>query len=113
MDPVGLSLEKYDAVGRRRAVEGGELIDVSGSLPDGQKFADVNGLEAALLRQPELFVGAFTEKLLTYALGRGVESYDAPAVRAIVREAPARDFRIASIILGVVNSQPFQMRKPP
>jgi hypothetical protein len=114
MDPVGLSLEKYDAVGRRRATEGGAPIDVSGGLPDGQKFDDVNGLEAALLRRPELFVGAFTEKLLTYALGRGVESYDAPAVRAIVRdagEAPARDYRISSIILGIVNSQPFQMRK--
>jgi hypothetical protein len=116
MDPVGLSLEKYDAVGRRRAAERGAPIDVSGGLPDGQKFDDVNGLEAALLRRPELFVGAFTEKLLTYALGRGVESYDAPAVRAIVREAgeaPAQEFRISSIILGVVNSQPFQMRKSP
>jgi Protein of unknown function (DUF1592)/Protein of unknown function (DUF1588)/Protein of unknown function (DUF1585)/Protein of unknown function (DUF1587)/Protein of unknown function (DUF1595)/Cytochrome C oxidase, cbb3-type, subunit III len=111
MDPVGLSLEKFDAVGRRRTAEAGTLIDVSGSLPDGQKFGDVDGLEGALLRRPELFVGAFTEKLLTYALGRGVEYYDAPAVRAIVREAPAQDYRISSIILGVVNSQPFQMRK--
>jgi hypothetical protein len=111
MDPVGLSLEKFDAVGRRRAAEAGAPIDVSGSLPDGQKFDDVSGLEEALLRRPELFVGAFTEKLLTYALGRGVEYYDAPAVRAIVREAPARDYRVSSIILGVVNSPPFQMRK--
>jgi hypothetical protein len=111
MDPVGLSLEKYDAVGRRRTAESGTAIDVSGSLPDGQKFGDVDGLEAALLRRPELFVSAFTEKLLTYALGRGVEYYDAPAVRAIVREAPAQDYRISSVILGVVNSQPFQMRK--
>jgi hypothetical protein len=110
MDPVGLSLEKYDAVGRRRTLEAGQPIDVSGGLPDGQRFADVNGLEAALLRRPELFVGAFTEKLLTYALGRGVEYYDAPAVRAIVREASEQDFRISSIILGAVNSQPFQMR---
>jgi hypothetical protein len=111
MDPVGLSLEKFDAVGRRRTAEAGTPIDVSGSLPDGQKFGDVDGLEGALLRRPELFVGAFTEKLLTYALGRGVEYYDAPAVRAIVREAPAQDYRVSSIILGVVNSQPFQMRK--
>jgi hypothetical protein len=110
MDPVGLSLEKYDAVGRRRLAEGGTPIDVSGSLPDGQKFGDVNGLEAALLRRPELFVGAFAEKLLTYALGRGVEHYDASAVRAIVREASAQDYRSSTIILGVVNSQPFQMR---
>jgi hypothetical protein len=71
----------------------------------------VQGLEAALLRRPELFVGTFTEKLLTYALGRGVEYYDAPATRAIVRDARAQNFRMSSIILGVVKSRPFQMRK--
>ncbi len=111
MDPLGLSLEKYDAVGRRRAVEAGVAIDASGGFPDGSRFADVQGLESALLRRPELFVGTFAEKLMTYALGRGVESYDAPAIRAIVRDARARQFRMSSIILGVVNSQPFQMRK--
>jgi hypothetical protein len=110
MDPIGLSLEKFDAVGRRRTVEAGIPIDASGSFPDGSKFADVDGLEAALLRRPELFVGAFAEKLLTYASGRGVEYYDAPAVRTIVRQARSRDFRLFSIILGVVHSQPFQMR---
>jgi hypothetical protein len=70
----------------------------------------VHGLEAALLGRPELFVGTVTEKLLTYALGRGVEHYDQPAVRAIVRGARAQNFRLSSIILGVVKSQPFQMR---
>ena len=110
MDPIGLSLEKFDAVGRRRTAEGGMPIDASGSFPDGSKFADVDGLEAALLRRPELFVSAFAEKLLTYASGRGVEYYDAPAVRTIVRQARSRDFRLSSIILGVVQSQPFQMR---
>ncbi len=110
MDPVGLSLEKFDAVGRRRTVEAEAPIDVAGSLPDGSTFADVDGLEAALLRRPELFVGAFAEKLQTYALGRGVEYYDAPSIRAIVREARAHDFRISPIILGIVKSQPFQMR---
>ena len=94
----------------RRTAESGTPIDASGSFPDGSRFADVDGLEAALLRRPELFAGAFTEKLLTYASGRGVEYYDAPAVRAIVRQARSRDFRISSIILGVVHSQPFQMR---
>ena len=79
-------------------------------MPDGSEFADVDGLEAALLRRPELFVGTFTEKLLTYASGRGVEYYDAPAVRAIVRDARAQDYRFSSIILGIVKSQPFQMR---
>jgi mono/diheme cytochrome c family protein len=111
MDPVGLSLEKFDAVGRRRTVEQGMPIDASGGLPDGNRFADVDGLEAALLRRPELFAGAFAEKLLTYASGRGVEYYDAPAIRTIVRNAQSQDFRMSSIILGVVNSEPFQMRK--
>ena len=110
MDPVGLSLEKFDAVGRRRTVEGGTSIDAAGGFPDGSRFADVDGLEAALLRRPELFVGTFAEKLLTYASGRGVEYYDAPAIRTIVREARSQDFRVSSIILGVVKSQPFQMR---
>jgi cytochrome c551/c552 len=110
MDPIGLSLEKFDAVGRRRTVEDGVPIDASGGLPDGSTFADVGGLEAALLRRPELFVGAFAEKLLTYASGRGVEYYDAPAIRTIVRDARAQDFRISSIVLGIVKSKPFQMR---
>jgi mono/diheme cytochrome c family protein len=110
MDPVGLSLEKFDAVGRRRTVEAGTPIDASGGLPDGSRFADVQGLETALLRRPDLFAGTVAEKLLIYACGRGLEYYDAPAVRTIVREARARNFRASAIILGVVKSQPFQMR---
>jgi hypothetical protein len=110
MDPIGLSLEKFDAVGRRRSMESGAPIDASGGFPDGRSFADVDGLESALLRRPDLFVGAFAEKLQTYALGRGVEYYDAPAMRTIVKDARAKDYRISSIILGVVKSQPFQMR---
>lgn len=111
IDPVGLSLEKFDAIGRRRSVEGGAPIDPSGGLPDGSSFADVQGLEAALLRRPELFVGAFAEKLLTYASGRGIEYYDAPAIRTIVRESRPQNYRMSSLILGIVKSQPFQMRK--
>ena len=111
MDPLGLSLEKYDAVGRRRSAESGMTIDASGGLPDGSKFADVPGLESALLRRPELFVGTLAEKLETYALGRGMDYYDAPAIRTIVRDARAQNYRMSSIILGVVKSQPFQMRK--
>ncbi len=111
MDPVGLSLEKFDAIGRWRTAEGGAPIDASGGLPDGSRFADVHGLEQALLSRPEMFVGTLAEKLLTYALGRGVEYYDAPAIRAIVRDARAKDFRVSSIILGIVESEPFQMRK--
>ena len=110
MDPMGLSLEKFDAVGRRRTTESGVAIDASGGFPDGSRFSDVQGLEAALLRRPELFVGTVAEKLLTYASGRGLEYYDAPAIRTIVRDARAKNFRMSSIILGVVQSQPFQMR---
>ena len=111
MDPMGLSLEKFDAIGRRRSTEGGVAIDASGGLPDGSQFVDVRGLEEALLKRPELFVGTFSEKLLTYALGRGMEPYDAPAVRTILRDARAHNYRVSSLILGVVKSQPFQMRK--
>ena len=110
MDPAGFSLENFDAVGRWRTVEEGQPIDVSGGLPDGSKFTGVSGLEAGLLHRPEVFVGTLTEKLLTFALGRGVEYYDAPAVRKIVRKARAEDFRFSSIILGIVNSTPFIMR---
>ena len=110
MDPVGLSLEKFDAIGRRRSAEGGLTIDASGGLPDGSRFSGVEGLETALRRRPELFVGAFAEKLLTYASGRGVEYYDAPAIRTIVRDGRAKQFRMSAIILGIVKSQPFQMR---
>jgi len=110
MDPVGLSMEKFDAVGRRRADEGGVAIDASGGLPDGSTFEDVAGLEKALLSRPEIFVGTFAEKLMTYALGRGVEYYDAPAIRAIVRGSRADDFRVSSLVLAIVRSAPFQMR---
>ncbi|PYM12056.1 MAG: hypothetical protein DME18_12385 [Verrucomicrobia bacterium] len=110
MDPVGFSLENFDAVGRWRTVEDGQPIDVSGGLPDGGKFTGVSGLEQGLLHRPEVFVGTLTEKLLTFALGRGVETYDAPAIRKVVRQAKGDDFRFTSIILGIVNSTPFIMR---
>jgi hypothetical protein len=111
MDPVGFSLENYDAVGRWRTSEEGKPIDASGGLPDGSKFDDVEGLEQALLNRPEVFAGVVTEKLLTYALGRGVEYYDAPAVREVVRRAQAENYRFSSLILGIANSAPFQMRR--
>jgi hypothetical protein len=110
IDPVGLSLERFDAVGRRRQREDGVAIDASGGLPDGSRFDDVGGLETALLARPELFVHTLTEKLLTYASGRGVEPYDAPAIRAIVREARPHRYRFSDLVLGVAKSQPFQMR---
>lgn len=111
MDPTGFSLENFDAVGRWRTLEEGKPIDVTGGLPDGSTFEGVSGLEQGLLNRPELFVGTLTEKLLTYALGRGVEHYDAPAVRKIVRDAKTHEFRFSSVILGIVNSTPFKMRR--
>ena len=92
MDPVGFALENYDAVGRYRAAEEGTPLDVTGGLPDGSKFEGVSGLQQALLSRPEIFLTTFTDKLLTYGLGRGVEDYDAPAVRGIVREAGPKTF---------------------
>ena len=111
MDPLGFALENYDAVGRWRRFERGAPIDATGNFPGGPQFKGVAGLERALLERPELFVGALVEKLLTYALGRVVEPYDAPAVRKIVRDSRSEGFRFSSLILGIVNSEPFQMRR--
>jgi uncharacterized protein DUF1592/uncharacterized protein DUF1588/uncharacterized protein DUF1585/uncharacterized protein DUF1587/uncharacterized protein DUF1595 len=111
MDPAGFSLENFDAVGRWRTSEDGIPIDAAGGLPDGSSFEGAAGLRQALLRRPDLFVSTFTEKLLIYALGRGVEYYDAPAVRKIVAEARSNDYRFSSVILGIVKSTPFQMRR--
>jgi hypothetical protein len=110
MDPIGLSLEKFDAIGRRRTAEAGLPIDVSGALPDGRQFSDIEGLEQALLARPEIFVGALAEKLLTYALGRGIEYYDAPAIREVLRETRADNYRLSSVVMRIVKSTPFQMR---
>ena len=112
IDPVGFSLESFNAVGQWRDYEGeGEPIDASGALPGVGEFRGVSGLEDALLSRPELFAATLTEKLLTFGLGRGIEYYDAPAVRTIVRDAAKDKYRFSSIILGIVRSVPFQMRK--
>jgi hypothetical protein len=111
MDPAGFCLENFDAVGRWRTVEEGQPIDNSGGLPDGSKFTGVAGLEQGLLNRPEIFVSTLTEKLMTYALGRGMEYYDAPAIRKIVHDAQAKDFCFSSIIVGIAESTPFKMRR--
>ena len=113
MDPVGFALENFDAVGRWRTTEEGQPVDASGGLPDGSKFDGAAGLEAGLLKRPEIFVGTLTEKLLTFALGRGIETYDGPAVRKIVSSAKAVDYRFAALIEAIVMSTPFQMRNSP
>jgi hypothetical protein len=111
MDPLGFSLENYDAVGRWRSSEDSLPIDASGQLPDGSKFDGIAGLQKALLSRPDVFASTFSEKLLTYALGRGVEFYDGAAIRKIVRDAESTDYRFSSIVVGIVASTPFQMRK--
>jgi hypothetical protein len=110
IDPVGFSLEQFDAVGRWRATDDGNPVDDAGGTPDGSQFAGVAGLEKALLRRPELFVRTLTEKLFTFALGRAPEESDAPAIRKIVRAARANEFRFSSLIVGLTTSTPFQMR---
>ena len=112
IDPVGFALENFDAVGRWREHDGDNgTIDAEGGLPGAGTLNGVAGLEEALLRRPELFAGTLTEKLLTFALGRGVEYYDAPAVRRILRESQPGGYRFSSLILGIVKSAPFQMRR--
>ena len=118
MDPLGFALENFDAIGRWRAAEGKSLIDSSGALPDGTKFQGSDGLRKVLLDKREEFARTVTEKLLTYALGRGLEYYDAPAVRQITREAAVstgdpsgQPYRWSSLILGIIKSTPFQMRE--
>jgi hypothetical protein len=112
IDPVGFALENFDPIGRFRTVdETYAPVDPSGYLPDGTKFNDLNGFRAALVSRPDRFVSTLTEKLLTYALGRGVEYYDMPAVRKIVRDASRDNYHFSSLILGIVNSVPFKMRK--
>jgi hypothetical protein len=113
MDPIGLSMENFDAVGAWRTRDGGTLgspINASGELLDGTKVDGVVTLRQALLRQPDLFVGTVAEKLMIYALGRGLASYDQPEVRRIVRESAGQDYRFSSLIMGVVNSTAFQKR---
>ena len=109
MDPLGFSLENFDALGKWRTVSDGAPIDASASLPDGTKFDGVAGLRALLVSHREDFLRTFTGKLLGYAIGRGTEYYDQPAIRGIVHVAAAEDYRWSAIILGIVKSPPFRM----
>ena len=112
MDPPGFALEQFDAVGRFRThTAANTLIDATGELPDGTQFDGAAGLREALVASPARFVGTLTEKLMIYALGRGLEHYDAPIVRSIVRDVEEDNYRFSSIILGIVKSPPFRMRR--
>jgi mono/diheme cytochrome c family protein len=111
MDPIGLAMEHFDAVGRWRQTDGGQPIDSTGVFPDGTRFEGIDGLKRELLRHPEQFAGTVAERLLMYAVGRNLQYYDAPAVREIVRRAAPGRYTLASLVLGVVKSRPFQMRE--
>jgi hypothetical protein len=111
MDPLGLSLENFDAIGQWRTKELAGPIDASGQLADGTPVTGVVDLRKALLEHPQQFVQTVTEKMMTYALGRGLDYYDMPVVRGIVRDAAKSDYRFSAVILGIVKSAPFQMRK--
>ena len=112
MDPAGLSMENFDAIGRwRDRGEDWSPIDARGSIPGGGDFDGVTGLRDAVLARPHVFAGTVTEKLLTYALGRGLDHNDGPAVRRIVRDAAGDDYRFSSLVLGIVESIPFRMRR--
>ena len=111
MDPIGFSLDNFNAIGQWSTMDAGTPLDASGKLYDGTPFQGPTELRKLLLDRQELVLHTVTEKLLTYALGRAVESYDQPAVRAILRESAPRSNRWSSLILGIVNSTPFQMRR--
>jgi hypothetical protein len=111
MDPLGFALDHFDAVGKWRTADAGTPVDASGTLPDGSTFKGLDGLRTLLDGRRDQFVSTVTEKLLAYALGRGLEPYDLPAVRKIVRDAAPDGHRWSAILLGIVNSVPFQMRR--
>jgi len=110
MDPVGFSLENFDALGQWRDNDSGAAIDPSGVLFNGTKVDGVASLRQMLLSRPEVFVGVFTEKLMTYALGRGIEYYDMPTVRSIMRDAAKNNYRFSNLVTGIIKSPAFQLK---
>jgi hypothetical protein len=111
MDPIGFSMENFDAIGRWRDSDLGVPIDASAVLTDGTKFSGIQGLKQILLAKPERFANAVTEKMLMYAIGRNVQYYDAPAVREVVRAAAKDNYKFSTLVVGIVKSAPFQMRE--
>jgi len=109
MDPIGFTLENFDAIGHWRSIDGGGKINASGALVGSGDLEGPADLVKALAARPEQFVRTMTEMLLTYSLGRGLEYYDMPVVRAITREAAKNDYRFSSLVLGIVKSPPFLM----
>jgi hypothetical protein len=111
MDPIGFSMENFDALGKWRERDAGSLIDATGVLPEGTRFDGVPGLRKLLVEHSDEYVATVTEKLLMYAVGRNLQYYDAPAVRDIVRGAARDNYTLSALVLGIVKSAPFQMRE--
>jgi hypothetical protein len=111
MDGLGFTLENFNAVGAWRDREVGGEVNAEGTMTDGQRAVGVAGLRAALLKHPDVFVQTLTEKLMTYGLGRGLQEYDMPVVRSVVRDAFAQERKFSALVLGIVKSTPFQMRR--
>jgi hypothetical protein len=111
LDPLGFSLENFDGVGTYRTTDGGAPIDPSGTLVDGSKFAGPATFRQALVRYDTSLLTTLVDKMLTYALGRGTEPYDMPAIRQVLREAAPAQHRWSALVLGIVKSTPFQMRR--
>jgi hypothetical protein len=111
MDPIGFAMENFDAIGRWRERDGDQPIDATGVFPEGTKFEGIPGLKKELLLQPEKFVGTVAERLLMYAIGRNLQYYDAPTVRAVMLASEPANHTLASLVLGIVKSRPFQMRE--
>jgi hypothetical protein len=107
MDPLGFTLENFDAVGKWRTEADGAPVDPDAAMPDGTQFTGIDGLRGYLSENKEDFVRTLSGKLLAYAIGRGIEYYDQPAIRKIARDAASDQYRWSSVILGVVNSTPF------
>lgn len=110
MDPIGFSLENFDLTGKWRSTDGGEPIDASGQMVDGTKLNGAASLREALLARSDVFASTLTEKLMIYAVGRGLKYYDMPTIRQIGRDAARNDYRFSSIVMGIVKSAPFQMK---
>jgi hypothetical protein len=111
LDPLGFSLENYSAVGQWRTVDGKFAIDPTGALPDGRPLSGPADLRTILLAERDAFTRGLTEKMLIYAVGRGMERFDRATIKQIAAEVAANDYRASSLILGVVESAPFQMRR--
>jgi hypothetical protein len=110
MDPLGFSMENFDAVGAWRTFEAGREIDSSGSFTDGSAIDGAAELRDALLSDPAVFVDTFTQKLLTYALGRGLQYYDMPVVRRVLEQSRGDGYQLSDVVIGIVASAPFRMR---